>query len=102
MTLTTTLENTQTSELLRAYNSNKEYLFFDISVFNAGASIHIKCTDNYKEINRNTWNGYDFILENDSTTKYYILSTLKDRLLYKEGHILSDKEIKKINQIINQ
>ena len=39
-----------------------EYAFFDISVFNAGASIKMRLTNTYKEINPNTWNGYDCIL----------------------------------------
>jgi len=80
MTLTSILSETPINQLKRALKSNKSYLFFDISVFNVGACINIKCTDTYKEINRNTWNGYDFIIENDSTTKYYIEQTLKERL----------------------
>ena len=92
MTLTSVLSETNTKDLLRAINSNKEYLFFDISVFNAGAVINIKCTDIYKEINPNTWNGYDFIIENDETTKYYIAKELEQRLRVKT----TDKELNKI------
>lgn len=80
MTLTSTLKETPIKELLRAVNSQKEYLFFDISMFNVGASISIKCTDIYKDINPNTWNGYDFLIVNDFDTKYYIAESLKDRL----------------------
>ena len=68
-------------DLLRAINSNKEYLEFDCSVFNAGSVAHIKCTDRFRQINPNTWNGYDFIIENDSTTKGYIANVLKEKKL---------------------
>lgn len=87
MTLIGTLKATDTAQLLKAVNSQKSYLFFDISVFNTGASIHIKCTDTYKEINRNTWNGYNFIIENDYTTEYYILNVLKERLKDPEANL---------------
>lgn len=50
-------------QINRIKNTNKEFIFFDISVFNAGAVIRIKCTNKYKQINENNWNGYDFILE---------------------------------------
>jgi len=79
MTLLHYLAETPTKELKRAYNSDKGYLFFDISVFNVGVSIFIKCTDTYKEINQKTWNGCNFYLENDSTTKYYIEQELNNR-----------------------
>lgn len=105
MTLTSTLAATPTKELLRAYNSDKEYLFFDISVFNVGAAISIICTDHYKEINQNTWNGYDFMIENDSTTKFYIFNALKERitednhLANPEGHKLTDRQQKRIKSL---
>lgn len=99
MTLTNVLQSTDINDLLRAYNSNKAYLFFDISVFNIGVIINIKCTNNHKEINHNIWNGYDFIIENDSTTKYYIQQTLKD-LLNDYTIVKTDKQLKRINKII--
>ena len=79
MTLTSILTETPITELTRALNSNKAYLSFHISVFNADVCVHIKCTNTYKAINQNTWNGYDFIIENDSTTKFYIEQNLKER-----------------------
>lgn len=88
MTVTNVLQEAPVKELLRAVNSEKEYLYFDISVFNVGAAIWIKCTDQYKEINRNTWNGYDFIIENDSTTKYYIAEVLEEKIETLTGHEL--------------
>jgi hypothetical protein len=72
MTLTSVLQATPTTELRRALNSQKEYLYFDISVF-------IKCTNTYKEPSPTTWNGYDFIIENDDTTNFYINEELKSR-----------------------
>ena len=83
MTLLTILKETSTKELLRAIKSNKNYCYFKISVFNVGTQITIVNTDTYKDINPNTWNGYDFILENDYTTKYYISKELENRELTK-------------------
>lgn len=80
-TLTSILKVTPIKELLRAVNSDKEYLFFDISVFNVGMQINIRCTNTYKQLNRNTWNGYDFFVENCNTTKFYIVETLKELIL---------------------
>jgi hypothetical protein len=79
MTLTSVLQATPTTELRRALNSQKEYLYFDISVFNVGVSVNIKCTNTYKEPSPTTWNGYDFIIENDDTTNFYINEELKSR-----------------------
>lgn len=101
MSLINTLENTNTAELLRAINSAKSYLYFDISVFNIGASINIKCTDTYKEINRNTWNGYDFIIENDYTTEYYILNVLKERLADPEANLMPSQILRIKNLLKN-
>jgi len=99
MSLINTLQTSPIKELLRAFNSSKDYLFFDISVFNAGVAINIKCTDAYKEINRNYWNGYDFIIENDDTTKYYILNVLSE-LLNDFTVNKTAAEIKRIKAII--
>lgn len=79
MTLTHVLTETPTRELKRAYNSQKAYLYFNISVFNVGASIYIVCTDKFKIDNPKTWNGYNFTIENDYTTKFYIQQELKNR-----------------------
>lgn len=79
MTLTSTLQAATTKDLQRASNSNKEYLYFDISVFNVGARIQIKCTDTFKQPSYRTWNGYDFLIENDSTTNFYIKQELESR-----------------------
>ena len=80
MTLTNVLSQTNSKTLLRALNSQKNYLYFDISVFNVGASINIICTNIFKETIARTWNGYDFIVENDYATKFYITNELNSRL----------------------
>jgi hypothetical protein len=80
MTLLTILNECSTKDLKRAYNSRKDYLFFDISVFNVGASIHIKCTDIYKIPSARTWNGYDCIHENDYLMNEFIEGVLKNRI----------------------
>ena len=76
MTLTSIISGTDTKQLKRAYSSNKSYLFFDISVFNTGANINIICTNKFKQINYKTWNGYNFISENDNLVHYLIESEL--------------------------
>ena len=83
MTLLTILRETDTKVLVRSLASSKAYLYFDISVFNAGTVINIKCTDRYKEDSARSWNGQNFCLENDSTTKYYISKELQQRELSK-------------------
>ena len=76
MNINDIIKETPTPELLRAYKSNKDYFYFDISVFNVGVSIWIKCTNKYKEPNPNNWNGYDFIIEND----YFINELIENEI----------------------
>jgi len=100
MTLLTTLKEAPTKELLRAYNSEKEYLYFDISVFNVGASISIICTDTFKQINYGSWNGYDCIHENDYLMNDFILEVFKDRIKNDVLKIKSRNQLKRIESII--
>ena len=79
MTLTNIISNLETKQLLRLYNSQKYYFYFDISVFNTGAVINPICTNKYKEINYKNWNGYNFISENDDLIHYLIESELLER-----------------------
>ena len=79
MKLSTIIEELETRQLLRLYNSKKYYFYFDISVFKVGTCINVICTNRYKEINRSTWNGYDFIVENDDSIHYLIESELLER-----------------------
>lgn len=76
MNINDIIKATQTPELLRAYKSNKEYFYFNISVFNVGVNIFIKCTNNYKEPSPRNWNGYDFIIEND----YFINELIENEI----------------------
>lgn len=85
-----------TNELLRALNSEKDYCHFKISVFNVGANVDIKNTDAYVQINPRSWNGYDFIIENDSTTKYYIIQVLRNRELSRQEKRRYNKGVKNI------
>ena len=78
MTLTDVLSKISEKQLKRALKSYKEYLIFDISVFNVGMYVHIKCTNKFTQFGRN-WNGYDFILDNDKTMNFYIKQELKNR-----------------------
>lgn len=50
-------------QIKRIKNTNKEYVYFHVSVSNMGCVVRVKCSNVYKEFNPNTWNGYDFILE---------------------------------------
>jgi hypothetical protein len=100
-TLINTLENTNINDLLRAVNSTKEYLYFNISVFNSGVSIFIQCTDKFKQPSARSWNGYDFIIENDTTTNYYILESLK-AILNDMTIVKTDRQIERIKLILNK
>lgn len=46
-------------------NDHYEYVFFDINVFNVGASIHLTFSDDIVDIDEETWNGYDCNLPMD-------------------------------------
>jgi hypothetical protein len=73
------LAETPTKELKRAANSPKEYLYFDISVFNVGANINIICTNRFRTPSPRTWNGYDFIIENNFENNELIKQELQTR-----------------------
>jgi hypothetical protein len=79
MNLIQTIEGLSDKQLNRMKNSQKNYFFFDISMFNVGAVIRVICTDNYREINHRTWNGYNSIHENDRLVHELILAEIKDR-----------------------
>lgn len=97
--LADTLHYTNINDLLRAFNSPKEYLYFDISVFNVGVSIQIKCTDTFKNINPNTWNGYDFIIENDGYSNTCIYDALKS-ILNDMTINKTDRQLKRIKRVL--
>lgn len=79
MSLTNIISNLETKQLLKLYNSQKYYFYFDISVFNTGAVINPICTNIFKEVSYKNWNGYDFISENDDLIHYIIESELLER-----------------------
>lgn len=56
-------------QIRRIKNTSKEYIYFHVSMFNAGCVIRVKCSNIYKEFNPNAWNGYDFILESLDAVK---------------------------------
>jgi hypothetical protein len=85
MNLLYVIENLSDKQLNRMKNSQKNYFFFDISVFNTGAVTRVICTDNYKEINHRTWNGYNSIHENDRLVHELVLSEIRDRKELKQS-----------------
>lgn len=87
MTLINIISETPTKELKRAFNSDKGYIKINVSVFNAGAAIHFNLTDNFKQINPNTWNGYDSIHENDNLMQEIIKNELEKRGVITLEHI---------------
>lgn len=79
MTLRTIMYVAPIKELLRSLFSTKEYLFFDVCVFNAGVAVSIICTKNYRQVNYGNWNGYDQLHENDELIKHMLKELLKQR-----------------------
>jgi hypothetical protein len=100
MTLLTIIKETPIKELLRALNSDKNYLFFDVSVFNVGAQINIICTDNFKEINYGSWNGYDSIHENDDLIKTFIVESLKESIKNDIEKFKTTQQLKRAKKLI--
>ena len=83
-TLEDKLEDLKVNDLLRIYNSKKEYIFFDISSFNVGAVIKVVLTNNYEKYSNyivNNWNGYDCIFENTSELYYTVEEILCKKYL---------------------
>ena len=64
MKLKDAIELLSTKQIRRIKNTGKEYVIFRISVFNAGVTVRLICTNTYKDIcNSRTYNGYDFIAD---------------------------------------
>lgn len=76
-TLEDRVSDVSIGDLLRAFNSNKEYIKIEFNVCNAGVATRVICTDRYSEPEDN---GYDFILCNDSEIHYTLEEILKNRL----------------------
>ena len=67
-------------DLNRALKSNKEYILFDVNIFNAGVVCIVKCTNIYTNpAKKEDYNGYDFIISNDD----FIKNIIKDELCKK-------------------
>ena len=96
------LEDLKVSDLLKIYNSNKEYIYFDISVFNAGAVTKIILTNNYDKYSnyiKNNWNGYDTILENNYELFYIVESILCKKFLSEDLSKLSKYKLSQLKKI---
>ena len=97
------LKDLEISELLKIYNSNKEYIFFDISVFNVGARINIILTNDYdkysKYLEGYNFNGYDFILTNDWDLHYTVEAILCKKFLSEDLGKLSKYKINQLKKI---
>ena len=97
------LNDLKISELLKIYNSNKEYVFFDISVFNIGAVVRIILTNNYdkysKYLEGYNFNGYDFILSNDFDLFYTVESILCKKFLSDDLSKLSNYKLNQLKKI---
>jgi hypothetical protein len=76
------LKSANSNDLIRAYFSDKNYIFFDISVFNVGVNCNVICTNDSQKINFDTFNGYDCVIDNDYYFKAIILDEIKERLNY--------------------
>ena len=99
-TLDDRLEGLTVGNLLKIYNSNKEFIFFDINVFNVGAVTRIILTNDYNKYSNyivNNWNGYDTILENNSELFYTVEKILCSRFL--AGDTLGVLSKFKLNQL---
>lgn len=59
MTLINLLSEANTNDLIRSYFTDKQYMYIECNVFNAGCAVFIKCTDIEKPINYGNWNGYN-------------------------------------------
>lgn len=76
MNFISVLRSTGTNLLIRTINSEKCYVYFDVSVFNVGTVVSVKLSDNYRELHQDS---DEFVFENCDTTKYYIIKELMER-----------------------
>ena len=66
-------------DLKRAYNSQKQFLYFNFDIFNTGVRAYIICTNRLPQINPDLHNGYDFFLHNDYDTMVIIGDILLEK-----------------------
>ena len=80
MTLTDMLEPVSTKDLLRAINTDKEYIVFNYHVTNSGSVVSVHCTNDYGRYNKYLEDGYSFILSLYSEEYETIKEILLNRL----------------------
>tara|TARA_B110000046_G_scaffold58722_1_gene65819 strand:- start:7760 stop:8137 length:378 start_codon:yes stop_codon:yes gene_type:complete len=104
------LKKTSTKYLLQAltkYKEEKKYLYIYkpyssvnyVINWDEMMGIFIKRTNVFQKINKNNWNGVDFIIENNQNTKFHITEILKERLV-KESSMFYGKQIERANELI--
>ena len=86
-----------TRDLLRAYHTEKEFIVFDISGFNAGIICNIICTNSYDRYKNIGEDGYSFIL--CEYEKDVIRDELTRRLNNINDNGLSDYNYKRLLKI---
>lgn len=93
-----TIDNMTASDIMQlaeAVSEGKEYLRVDISVFNAGAVFDFKYSNEYPEIDKENWNGYDYVVDVDSFIKD-MEQVDKDKYGLYEAYMESETEVLKI------
>ena len=75
-------------DLLRAFNSQKEYIKITVHICNAGSCIAVKCTNKWEPELKGAWNGYDQFIDNDWDFHNRLGCEIKRRLneLYKSDN----------------
>lgn len=97
------LKDLKIDDLLKIHNSNKEYIYFNISVFNIGTRIRIILTNNYdkysKYLEGYNFNGYNFILSNDFDLFYMVEAILCKKFLSEDLNKLSKYKLSQLKKI---
>ena len=80
MKLQNLINEVDTKDLLRAYNSNKDYIVLDVHAMNIGVGIRVINTNNYVKYENISQDGYSCILANSYTNNDIIKEELLLRL----------------------
>lgn len=94
MNLYSAIKQASTPQLVKALNSEKDYLLFEVTKNNVADQVKILCTDTYKELKANSLN---FYFENCSITKGYMYMQLRERV-EADGFIFTDRQRKILKQ----
>ncbi len=102
MTKTQTLRMCSINDLVRAYKTQRNYIYFTFTFCDTTQKFTVKLntTDKYK-IEQYTWNGLNYIIENDKPTKFLIREILNTILIHPKIKKTKD-EINKIERILNK